>query len=108
MIRQGLLCNHCTDKQCKDLGTDQEPIEFECPSCDGGGCDECNIGSVRLSGCPSLYCGSVATAVGLIELFERGLPPVAGGTLDQSVSFIEASRILRSDEAKLRNEMRGH
>lgn len=108
MIRQGLLCNHCTDKKCKDQGTDIEPIEFECPSCDGEGCDECNMGAIRLSGCPSQYCASVVTAVGLVDLFEKGLPPVAGGALDQSVSFIEATRILRNDEAKLRNEVRGH
>lgn len=108
MIRQGLLCRHCTSKTCKDQGTDLEPIEIECPSCDGDGCDECNRGSVVIRGCPSVYCGSVATAIGLVDLFEKGLPPVAGGALDQSVSFIEATRILRNDEAKLRNEARGN
>lgn len=103
----GQLCRHCTDKKCKDLGTESEPIEIECPSCDGEGCDECRLGQITISGCPNEYCSPVATAATLIDLFEKGLPPVAGGALDQSVWFLEAARILRNDEAQIRNDLRG-
>lgn len=40
----------------------------------------------------------------MIDLFEKGLPPIAGGTLDQSVWFIEAARILSNEEALAKRE----
>jgi hypothetical protein len=38
----------------------------------------------------------------LIDLYAQGLPPVAGGALDQSAWFIEASRRLKADEQQLK------
>jgi hypothetical protein len=104
----GQLCRHCTDKKCKDIGTEQEPIEIECPSCSGEGCDECRLGQVSITGCPNSYCTSVVSVTGLVDLFEKGLPPVGGGALDQAVWFIEAARFLRNDEAQIRIESRGN
>lgn len=40
----------------------------------------------------------------MIDLFKNGLPPVAGGTLDQSVWFLEAAKILGSEEAQAKHE----
>jgi hypothetical protein len=37
--------------------------------------------------------------VQLIDLFEKGLPPIAGGTLDQAVWFLEAVKVLHNEEA---------
>jgi hypothetical protein len=42
--------------------------------------------------------------VQLIDLFEKGLPPIAGGTLDQSVWFLEAVKVLGSEEALARQQ----
>ena len=36
----------------------------------------------------------------MIELFKKGLPPVAGGSLDQSVWFIEAASTLEREDEK--------
>lgn len=108
LIRSGALCRHCTGKRCNDLGTEQEPIEIECSDCNGQGCDLCNHGMVNVSGCPKDFCYPVATATRLVDLFDKGLPPVAGGSLDQSVWFLEAARILRNDEAQIRIDSIGN
>jgi len=55
-------------------------------------------------GCPQEFCRSVVPSIGLIDLFKNGLPPVAGGTLDQSVWFLEAAKILGSEEAQAKHE----
>jgi len=34
----------------------------------------------------------------LIELFKKGLPPVAGGSLDQAAWFIEAAATLERED----------
>lgn len=65
---------------------------MECPSCDGEGCDECIDGEFGISGCPNSYCRSVISTIDLIELFEKGLPPVSGGVLNQSASFLNAAK----------------
>jgi hypothetical protein len=46
----------------------------------------------------------MVTLIDVIDLFGKGLPPVAGGTLDQSVSFIQAAAFFESEERKVRNE----
>lgn len=40
----------------------------------------------------------------MIDLFEKGLPPITGGVLDQSASFIAAASFFQSEESKVRNE----
>ncbi len=66
--------------------------------CSGEGCDSCTGGSVRIDGCPNAYCASVVPAINLVELFEKGLPPVTGGVLDQSASFLNAARFFASED----------
>jgi hypothetical protein len=99
-----LLCRHCTDKQCNDIGTDDEPLTLECQSCDGAGCDQCDEGQIKIKGCPQKYCKEVVSAVTLIDLFSKGLPPIAGGALDQSIWFLEAAKVLGNEEALVRME----
>ena len=81
-------------------------MEIECPVCDGDGedCKECRDGSFELDGCPNRFCSSVVNSLDLFDLFHKGLPPIAGGVLDQSQSFIEASQFFESEEGKVRNE----
>lgn len=104
MIRQGKLCRNCTDKECRDLGTKQEPIEIECVTCGGVGCENCNQGVVAIIGCPSRACTGVGSVCQLIDLFDKGLPPIAGGALDQSASFLAAVSILHNEESRIKNE----
>jgi hypothetical protein len=40
--------------------------------------------------------------VELADLFEKGIPPIAGGALDQSAWFLSASKILASDESSIK------
>jgi hypothetical protein len=91
-IRNGKICRHCTAKTCKDKGTETEPISFECPACEGHGCDACDDGYFQIDGCPNAFCRTVIPAIELIDLFEKGLPPVSGGALNQSASFLSAAK----------------
>lgn len=104
LIRHGKLCRHCSNKECVDLGTDTEPIELECPECNGSGCTECAQGTIRVIGCPNKYCRPIADAVALCDLYKQGLPPVSGGALDQSVWFVDAQKFLEHDELMIRSE----
>jgi hypothetical protein len=98
----GVLCRDCSDRQCHDKGTEQEPIEMQCPCCNGEGCSECQMGMIQIIGCPNRYCSTVADVVRMSEFFDKGLPPVAGGLLDQSAWFLDAVSVLRRDEAEMR------
>lgn len=98
LIRNGKLCRSCSVTKCVDKGTEQEPLELECPACDGVGCDDCGgMGYMRIEGCPKVYCSQIVPTMQLIELFENGLPPIAGGVLDQSASFITAAKHYASE-----------
>jgi hypothetical protein len=105
MIRCGLICKYCSDGKCQDKGTKETPIEIECPKCDGEGCEECDGGHIVIEGCPNTYCREISNTVGLIDLYEKGLPPVQGGSLDQSVWFVEAAKVLNNEEAKVKAEL---
>lgn len=104
MIHQGRLCRSCTNSVCRDAGTPQEPILIECPKCAGEGCEECDEGRVAIDGCPNQFCRDVGRTVPMIDLFHKGLPPVAGGVLDQAAWFLEAARYLDAEEAALKAE----
>lgn len=99
MIRQGKLCRECTDKKCVDEGTDVEPLMIECPSCGGRGCGKCKgAGDVKIIGCPNDYCCDMKPVLEHIDLYHEGLPPKAGGSLDQAIWFVTAARQLKNDE----------
>jgi len=53
-------------------------------------------------GCPNKFCSEVSQVVRLGDLFGKGLPPVAGGVLDQSAWFIQAVGILARDEDQIK------
>ena len=99
-----MICRSCTRGQCRSLSTAERRIEIECPSCDAEGCEECTEGVFDLDGCPNAFCSQVVTSIDMIDLFEKGLPPITGGVLDQSASFIAAASFFQSEESKVRNE----
>jgi len=39
------------------------------------------------------------------ELYQKGLPPIAGGALDQTQSFIEAARFIFEEENKIKKQL---
>ncbi len=77
---------------------------MECPACDGEGCEECDDGQYKVIGCPNAYCREVIPAVNMVDLFEKGLPPIAGGVLDQAAWFIDCVRVFANEESLARAE----
>lgn len=104
------ICKHCTATKCHDCPTPQEPIEIECVACDGHGCEHCTNGYQVIDSCPrKLIDGDAYECLLLAEMYEKGLPPVAGGTLDQSQWFLSLYRyaqnqksVIESNEVKSR------
>ena len=41
----------------------------------------------------------------MAALFDRGLPPVAGGALDQTAAFVEAARFVWAEESRWKNKL---
>lgn len=79
----------------------------ECPLCAGCGCDECRDGQIEVTQCPQLeITADVMQAVELAELMRHGLPPVAGGSLDQAAVFVEAARMIWAETAYWRAKLR--
>ena len=39
------------------------------------------------------------------NLYKKGLPPVAGGALDQAYNFIQAAKLIFSEQAYYRKEL---
>lgn len=104
LIRGGALCRSCSGTKCRNESTPDDPIDIECPSCFGHGCDKCNEGFTRIDGCPNRYCSQVGTALDIIDMINKGHLPVAGGTLDQAASIINATHWFNAEESRVRNE----
>ena len=99
-----MLCRYCTRGTCRSLCTADNRVEVECPLCDGDGCKECQDGTFELDGCPNSFCSQIISSLDLFELFQKGLPPIVGGVLDQSIGFIEAAQFFQAEEGKVRYE----
>jgi hypothetical protein len=83
------------------------PIEGECENCNGLGCEECDgTGRIRITSCPlEVITPDVWEAIRFAELYEKGLPPVAGGALDQAANFIEAAMYIFSVQNYWKNKL---
>lgn len=81
-------------------------MTFECPGCDGFGCGECEGGRFDLTECPVEYAGRDAfETAAFAGLFEKGLPPLAGGALDQMQAFLDAARFVWGEEAEWKAQL---
>ena len=82
------------------------PYEAECPACDGLGCPECGeAGVIRMTACPATaICRDAWEIVRAAELYDKGLAPEPGGTLDQAADFVRATRFVWSEQARCRAE----
>lgn len=78
---------------------------MECPMCGGSGCKECNDGRFALTCCPKRFAAGGYEWVELADMLDHGLPPVAGGALDQSHAFIEAARFVWSEQRGWKNRL---
>jgi hypothetical protein len=67
---------------------------MQCPGCNGPGCDECRqSGACQIDCCPLEYIGwDTWELLDYAILYEKGLPPIAGGAMDQTAYFIAAAR----------------
>ncbi len=108
MIRSGVLCKSCRGGKCHEI-TDTVRIEIPCTECEGRGCDHCDRGSYVLDDCPKATVGmDIVNLVRCADLTEKGLPPIAGGSLDQSHWFMEAASYFWSEMADIENERNGN
>lgn len=74
-----------------------------CPQCDGQGSEACPVcggsGEWAVTRCPLLDIGQgVLRLIELAELYEKGLPPSAGGAMDQAAGFVAAARMVWAEE----------
>jgi hypothetical protein len=101
------LCKHCKPGKCIDCPSKSQPAEIECPDCNERGCSECEQqGYIQLTSCPKEFVGrEISGLATYADLFWKGLPPIAGGVLDQSNWFIEASQVMAQKEARLKAEL---
>lgn len=79
---------------------------MECPACNGAGCEECNAGRIEIRQCPlELITPDVWDTLHYAALYEKGLPPLAGGSLDQAYNFTQSARIIWADQGRYKQEL---
>jgi hypothetical protein len=77
-----------------DLPPGQAGPAEKCGRCDG-------TGEVKITGCPRRIVPAEAWAVlELADLWDKGLPPAAGGVLDQAAAFVEAARFVWAERGR--------
>ena len=96
-LQHGAICKNCCGfSKCRDIPTAADPIQLKCFFCNETGCSECNqTGRITITGCPLRTIDEgIWDIIELADLYEKGLPPNAGGSLDQMRAFIVAFDII--------------
>ena len=113
MLQYGEICKKCGGDpvKCKDVPGEMDPVAIECVSCNGAasaGCETCGgEGLIMITGCPlEIITTDVWDAIEYAEFWEKGLPPVAGGSLDQAQNFLIVSRFIFNEQRKYKNKQR--
>tara|TARA_R110000823_G_scaffold145639_4_gene275824 strand:- start:761 stop:1000 length:240 start_codon:yes stop_codon:yes gene_type:complete len=73
-------------------------LQVECPVCLGGGCKHCKAGQFELTECPNQYIKDILYELEILDYMRDGLPPVAGGSPDQTKWVLRASKYLKYQE----------
>ncbi len=78
---------------------------MDCPLCGrvgATGCEACGgKGVIAIDRCPLTIITRVSwETIEYAELYAKGLPPVAGGALDQARSFVTAARFIWSQRSR--------
>lgn len=78
-----------------------------CPVCNDRGCFECDgRGQIEIVCCPMDYVTEdIIQLLEYAELFKKGLPPIAGGTLDQAKNFLSAARMVFNEQQIWKNKL---
>jgi len=75
-----------------------------CPACAGKqsqGCELCTAGRIEIDQCPlEVITGDIWECMHYAALYEKGLPPIAGGALDQAWVFTKACEMIWAEEAR--------
>jgi hypothetical protein len=79
------MCKACSLGNCRELPVAPNPPNaIECPICDGAGCSHCQHGELPITICPKLEIGrELHECLHYAELYRKGTPLVAGGSLEQ-------------------------
>lgn len=99
MIQTGQVCKDCAPGRCRDCPSTLEPLEIACSRCSSRGCPDCGgTGWIVIDSCPQRWIGrDTIELVECMSLFRRGLPPVAGGVLDQTHWFVSAASFYQNE-----------
>lgn len=100
------MCSGCSPGKCEIPVSEALPMQIACPTCDGIGCDVCGVeGWVKITECPrKIVDRDTMNFIELADFAKDGAFPVAGGTLDQSQSFLVACRYLFNEDAKAESQ----
>ena len=89
-----------------------------CPACEGHvneaqkeaqKCEHCQSGLIRFTACPlDVVTPDVWEAIEMARLFAKGIPPIAGGSLDQTAVFLQAARFVWAEESQWKSEAMTH
>lgn len=108
-MKYGKICGACQGRaKCRNKPTAAMPIRMECVACAGKGCVQCNdAGTVDITACPLESIGNeIYDLLDYISLFYAGIPPVSGGSLDQSASFLGAAEFVKAEHSRFGGDMR--
>ena len=100
--------------RCLRRPTAAEPIVLDCPECDnivppqGPRCRACDgKGQFEIADCPlKVVPPAIWDAMDLAAMLREGLPPAAGGMLDQAHAFLRAARFLWREEDQWKERQR--
>jgi len=78
---------------------------MDCPC--GTGCDDCSNGKIEITGCPlEILDWDISQVVMHADIYEKGLPVVAGGQLDQTQWFLEAFSFIMAEKNYWKKKLR--
>ena len=109
-MRYGKLCKGCKGPvKCTDMPSPELPAAGTCVVCGGNaaGCDACGgSGTFDITDCPQRWIDDwVWQMIELSEMYEKGLPPVAGGVLDQAAYFVRFAKRVMDESAQYKVEL---
>ena len=71
---------------------------MDCPC--GSGCNLCKNGKIEITGCPlERVDWKIRQVILHSDIYEKGLPVVAGGQLDQTQWFLEAHWFIMAEKS---------
>jgi len=86
--------------------SEAEPAMFNCPECEGRGCELFDEGQFALTRCAYEFVTSEEWEyISFAGLYKKGIPPVSGGALDQIALFNHAARFIWAEQGYWENQI---